>query len=141
LVAALISYPAGSLSDRFGRRRLLIVAMAIFLVTYLGFALTRNVMLIGLFFLLYGLYQGIFRSVGKALASDYVGEPRHASAIGWYNTSVGASGLLASLIAGWLWDHVGHTAVFYFGAAFAVVGIAASLVLIPAKVERGEGRR
>ena len=98
-------------------------------------------MFIGLFFLLYGLYQGIFRSVGKALASDYVAESRHASAIGWYNTSVGASGLLASLIAGWLWDHVGHAAVFFLGAAFAVAGITTLLVLIPAKVERGEDGR
>jgi MFS family permease len=135
LVAALISYPAGSLSDRVGRRRLLAIAMAIFLTTYLGFALTRNVSFIGLFFLLYGLYQGIFRSVGKALASDYVLDSRHAAAIGWYSTTVGVSGLLASLIAGWLWDHVGHTAVFLFGAAFAVAGIVALLALIPAKVE------
>jgi MFS family permease len=140
LVAALISYPAGSLSDRFGRRRLLAIAMAIFLVTYLGFAAARNVWFIGLFFLLYGLHQGVFRAVGKALASDYVSESRHATAIGWYNTSVGASGLLASLIAGWLWDHVGHTAVFFFGAAFAVMGIAALPVLIPATVVWVDGR-
>jgi MFS family permease len=139
LVAALISYPAGSLSDRFGRRRLMACAMVIFLATYVGFALTRNVIFIGMCFLLYGLHQGIFRSVGKALASDYVAESRHATAIGWYNTSVGVSGLLASLIAGWLWDHAGHPSVFLFGAAFAVVGIAALLVLIPAKVEPGGG--
>jgi MFS family permease len=135
LVAALISYPAGSLSDRFGRRRLLAIAMAIFLMTYLGFALTRNVGFIGLFFLLYGLYQGIFRAVGKALASDYVLESRHATAIGWYSTTMGASGLLASLIAGWLWDHAGHAAVFFFGAGFAGAGIVALLALVPAKVE------
>jgi MFS family permease len=139
LVAALISYPAGTLSDRFGRRRLMACAMVIFLATYVGFALTRNVIFIGMCFLLYGLHQGIFRSVGKALASDYVAESRHATAIGWYNTSVGVSGLLASLIAGWLWDHAGHPSVFLFGAAFAVVGIAALLVLIPAKVEPGGG--
>ncbi len=139
LVAALISYPAGSLSDRFGRRRLMGCAMVIFLATYLGFALTRNIVFVGMCFLLYGLHQGIFRSVGKALASDFVAESRHATAIGWYNTSVGVSGLVASLIAGWLWDHTGHPSVFFFGAAFAVVGIAALLVLIPAKVEPGGG--
>src|SRR6185437_10090647 len=72
LVAALISYPAGFLSDKFGRRNILALAFAIFLITYVGFALTRNVALISLLFIFYGLYQGIFRSVGKALASDYV---------------------------------------------------------------------
>jgi MFS family permease len=133
LVAALISYPAGFLSDRLGRRNILVLAFAIFLITYLGFALTRNVALIGLLFVLYGLYQGIFRSVGKALASDYVPKQLRASGVGWYNTIVGVSGLAASLIAGWLWDQAGHTTVFFFGAAFAVVGGITLLMLVPGK--------
>jgi MFS family permease len=137
LVAALISYPAGFLSDRFGRRSLLVLAMVIFFVTYLGFALTRNVAFIGVLFLLYGLYQGIFRAVGKALAGDYVPESLHASAIGWYNTTIGVFGLVASLVGGWLWDQVGHRSVFLFGAVFAVVGVIAMLALIPAKVAPG----
>ena len=137
LVAALISYPAGSWSDRVGRRNLLVVAMAIFFVTYVGFALTRNVAFIGVLFALYGLYQGIFRSVGKALASDYVPESLHASAVGWYNTTIGLFGLVASLIGGRLWDQVGHASVFIFGAIFAMVGAIALLALIPAKVKRG----
>ena len=103
LVAALISYPAGFLSDRFGRRVLLLLAMAIFFVTYLGFALTQHVVVIGVLFLFYGLFQGIFRSVGKALAGDYVSESLHASAIGWYSTTIGVFGLVASVVAGWLW--------------------------------------
>jgi MFS family permease len=138
LVAALISYPAGFLSDRVGRRSLLVLAMAIFFVTYLGFALTRNVAFIGVLFLLYGLYQGIFRAVGKALAGDYVPESLHASAIGWYNTTIGVFGLVASLVGGWLWDQVGHRSVFLFGAVFAVVGVIAMLALIPAKVTLDE---
>src|SRR5271170_3355765 len=66
LAAALISYPAGSLSDSLGRKNLLLVAITIFFITYLGFALTRTVPIIGVLFLFYGLYQGIIRSVGKA---------------------------------------------------------------------------
>ena len=133
LVAALISYPAGFLSDRLGRRNILVLAFAIFLITYLGFALIQNVAVIGLLFVLYGLYQGIFRSVGKALASDYVPQQLRASGVGCYNTIVGLSGLVASLVAGWLWDQLGHTTVFFFGAAFAVVGGIALLILVPAK--------
>jgi MFS family permease len=131
LVAALISYPAGFLSDQLGRRNILLVSYAIFLVTYLGFALTGNVALIAVLFILYGLYQGIFRSVGKALASDYVPEQLRASGIGWYNTTVGLVGLVASLVAGLLWDQVGHAAVFLFGAGFALVGGIALLALVP----------
>jgi MFS family permease len=131
LVAALISYPAGALSDRWGRRNILLAAIAVFFAAYLGFALTRNVLLIGALFVLYGLYQGAFRAVGKALASDLV--PRHlrASGVGWYSTTVGLWQLLASVIAGSLWDRIGHAAVFYFGALFAAVGIIALLALVP----------
>jgi MFS family permease len=136
LVAALISYPAGSLSDRSSRRTLFVLSIMIFFVTYLGFATSHNVAIIGLLFLFYGLYQGVIRSVGKALASDYVSGELRASAIGWYNTTIGVSGLAASLIAGRLWDTVGHTAVFFFGAAFAALGALASVALIPSVVNR-----
>ena len=134
LVAALISYPAGYLSDRLGRRNLFVLSLAIFFITYLGFALTRAVALIGVLFVFYGLYQGIIRSVGKALASDYVSDALRASAIGWYNATMGVCGLAASLLGGWLWDHVGHSAVFAVGAVFAGVGIIASVALIPAAI-------
>jgi MFS family permease len=130
LMAALISYPAGAWSDRLGRRTLLVIALVIFFLTYLGFALTRHVVLIGVLFALYGLYHGIFRSVGKALASDYVPESLHAGAIGWYNTTIGLTGLGASLGGGWLWDNLGHRYLFLFGAAFAVVGTIAMLTLV-----------
>ena len=133
LVAALISYPAGSLSDRWGRRNILLLSFLIFFVAYLGFALTRNVALIAVLFAGYGLYQGIFRSVGKALATDFVPAQLRASGVGWYNTTVGLVGLVASVVAGVLWDHVGHAAVFFYGAAFAAVGSVALLALLPAK--------
>jgi MFS family permease len=131
LVGALVSYPAGSLSDRSSRRNILLAAFAVFFVAYLGFAVTRNVMLIAALFVAYGLYQGIFRAVGKALASDFVPEPLRASGVGWYGTTVGLVQLVASLVAGMLWDRVGHVAVFYCGAAFAAVGSAALYLLVP----------
>ena len=133
LVAALISYPAGFLSDKFGRRNILIAALLVFFVAYIGFAFTRNIALIAVLFAGYGLYQGIFRSVGKALASDFVPNRLRASGIGWYNATLGLLGLVASVVAGLLWDHVGHSAVFLYGAAFAVIGSIALLGLVPAE--------
>jgi len=132
LVAALISYPAGSLSDRWGRRNILLASFVIFSVAYLGFARTRSVVAIGVLFAFYGLFQGIFRSVGKALASDFVPELLRASAVGWYSTVVGLLGLVASVGAGLLWDHVSHAAVFYYGAIFAIAG-SVGLLFIPGK--------
>ena len=139
LVAALISYPAGYLSDKWGRRNILLLSLIMFFVAYVGFALTRNVLLIAVLFALYGLYQGIFRSVGKALATDFVPEHLRASGVGCYNTTIGLLGLVASIVAGLLWDHVGHGAVFLYGAAFAVVGSIALLAFIPAKQSMHEG--
>lgn len=131
LVAALISYPAGSLSDRFGRRNVLLACFGIFLVAYLGFAITSTLVVISAMFVLYGLYQGTFRAVGKAFASDFVSNPLRATGIGWYNTTVGLLQLVASLVAGILWDHVGHPAVFYYGAVFALLGMVGLITLIP----------
>ena len=131
LVAALISYPAGWLSDTWGRRNVLLVCFLVFLIAYLGFALTRNVFLIGGLFAFYGLYQGIFRAVGKAFAASFVPDRLRASGVGWYSSTVGLLQLVASVVAGLLWDRIGHAAVFYYGALFAAVGIVALLVLLP----------
>ena len=114
LVAALISYPAGFLSDRLGRRNIIVLALVIFLIVYAGFASSRNIAVIAVLFAFYGLHQGIFRSCRQSLASAYVPERLRASGIGWYNATVGLCGLVASLAAGWLWDEVGHTSVFLF---------------------------
>nr|HML29268.1 MFS transporter [Hyphomicrobium sp.] len=136
LVAALISYPAGSLSDRWGRRNILLASYIVFLIAYLGFALTQNILVIAVLFVFYGLYQGVFRAVGKAAAADFVPEPLRASGVGWYSTTVGLLQLVASVIAGLLWDRIGHAVVFYYGAAFAVVGGIALLALVPAAESR-----
>jgi MFS family permease len=139
LVAALISYPAGSLTDRWGGRNVLFAAFGIFLIGYLGFAMTQNVTVIAALFVFYGLYQGIFRTAGKALASSFVSDRLRASGIGWYNTTVGLLQLVASVAAGLLWDRVGHAAVFYYGAFFAAVGMVALIWLVPAHRESRHG--
>jgi MFS family permease len=122
LVAALISYPAGSLSDRWNRKNVLLIAFGVFAAVYLGFGLTTNIVLLAVLFLFYGLYQGIFRAVGKTLAADAVPVSLRATGIGWYSATVGLSQLLASIVAGVLWDRVSHAAVFFYGAVFAVAG-------------------
>jgi MFS family permease len=133
LVSALISYPAGFLSDRWGRKNVLLSSFVIFFIVYIGFAVTKNVVLIAMLFVFYGLYQGIFRTVGKAFASDFLPDHLRASGVGWYSATVGLLELAASIVAGLLWDQVGHAAVFLYGAASAVIGSVGLLVLIPPK--------
>jgi MFS family permease len=132
-VASLISYPAGSVSDRWGGKYILLASFVIFLIAYLGFSSTQNVLLIAALSVFYGLYRGIFRAVGKAFAADFVPEHRRASGVGWYSTTVGVLQPVASIIAGLLWDRIGHVAVFDYGAAIAVVGSIGLLALLPGK--------
>ncbi len=130
LVAALASYPSGFLSDIWGRKNILLFSFVIFILAYLGFAFSKNVLILAVLFMLYGLYQGIFRSVGKSLATDLVPSHLRASGIGWYSTTIGISGLIASVVAGLLWDKVSHPAVFIYGAFFAILGSIALLFLV-----------
>jgi MFS family permease len=67
LVAALISYPTGSLSDKWGRKNVLFSAFIIFLIAYLGFALAQNILLMGALFVFYGLYQGNIPGRGQSV--------------------------------------------------------------------------
>ncbi len=127
LVAAITSYPAGFLSDKLGRKKVLVTSFLIFTVALFGFAFTKSALLTAVLFTLYGIYQGIFRAVGNAFAADFVKEDLRASAIGWLNTTVGLSSLFASLLAGILYDKVGHSTVFLSAAIFASIG---SLLLI-----------
>ena len=131
LVAALVSYPAGALSDKFGRKPLLLISFIVFLFTYLGFGFSSDILLTGFLFVFYGLFQGIFRASGKSYAADFVPSHLRASGIGWYSTVVGLSGLVASIIAGVLWDKVSHASVFVYGSFVSVVGIIFLIVLVP----------
>jgi MFS family permease len=96
-----------------------------------GFGFSSNVVLIGGLFVLYGLYQGIFRSVGKAFATDFVPAELRASGVGWYTAVVGLSGLVASVVGGELWTWLGPSATFLYGAAFALLGAIALSLFVP----------
>lgn len=128
-VAAVVSYPAGTLSDKFGRKNILFGSFMILLFTLMGFTNSQDFIRLGFLFALYGIYQGIFRSVGKAMASDFAPQEFRASAIGWYNAVIGITGLCAGLMAGNIYDNIGHSTVFATAAIFVAIGSALLLVL------------
>jgi len=136
LVAALASFPAGYLSDTFGRKGVLLVGFLVFAIVYAAFGFTTHIALLAGLFMLYGLYQGIFRTVGKALATDFLPPEFHASGIGWYTAAVGLATLVASLVAGQLWSRAGPPAAFLYGAILAVCGTVALIVLVPGRARK-----
>jgi len=131
LVAALASYPAGYLSDRLGRKGVLLAAFTIVAAVYAGFAVTRNVVITGVLFALFGVFQGAFRTLGKAIATDCVPEELQASAVGWYTATIGLTGIVAGVAGGQLWTRVCPAATFVLGAACAAAGSLALMLLVP----------
>ena len=124
IVYGVVSYPAGKLSDRIGRKHILVVGYAFYGLVYLGFALVsapeQAWILWGLFGL-YGLYSGFTDGIEKALISDLAPSEIRATAIGLHATILGIGLFPASFVAGELWQHIGPSAAFYFGGGMGVL--------------------
>ena len=120
---ALTALPAGVLSDRLGRRRLIATGWFIYALVYLGFALASEPWQVWLLFAFYGVYYGIVEGVARAFVADLVPAEKRGTAYGLYHGVVGLTLLPASLIAGWLWEAVSPATPFFFGAALAFLGM------------------
>ncbi len=127
---ALTSLPMGILSDRLGRRRVIVLGWFIYALVYLGFALASTIWQVWLLFAFYGIYYGIVEGVARAFVADLVSAEKRGTAYGLYHGVVGLALLPASLIAGWLWDAVSPAAPFYFGAGLAFVALLGIMRLI-----------
>lgn len=126
LTYAAVSYPAAKLSDRIGRKKVLVLGYMFYGVVYLGFAMNQSLNSFWILFALYGLYMGFTEGVEKALISDIAPDNVRATTIGLHATLVGVGLLPASFLAGILWKFFGAPAAFYFGAA---MGVTASIGL------------
>ena len=124
IVYCLAAYPASRLSDRIGRKKLLVAGYFFYGVVYLGFALNHSLQNLWVLFAMYGLYIGFTEGAEKALVADIAPAGLRATAIGLHATLVGIGLLPASILAGLLWKFFGPQAAFYFGA---VMGLSASI--------------
>lgn len=128
----------GALSDRLGRRPLIVGGWAVYAATYLGFAIADRQWHAWALFLVYGLYFGATEGVEKAMVADLVPSHRRGTAFGWFNAALGLGALPASVMFGVVWERAGPSAAFLMGAAFAAV--ATLLVAVPAQQQREPGR-
>ena len=122
LVYTVASYPAGALSDRWGRWRVIAIGWAIYALVYAGFAMTGRAGVWPLF-AAYGLYAALTDGVGKALIADLAPRGQRGTALGIFYLVTGGAAMVASLAAGLLWKHHGPAAPFWFGAAGAVAAL------------------
>lgn len=130
LVASLASYPAGVLSDRIGRHKVIIAGWLVYGLIYLGFAFAGAGWQVWILYTLYGLYYGLTEGVGKALVADVVPGEKRGTAYGLYNAAVGVAALPASFIAGLLWQKVSPAAPFLFGAVLSLGAMLAMATLM-----------
>ena len=130
LVYTLISTPAGSLSDRIGRGRLIVGGWLVYAVIYLGFALAQTGWHVWALYVVYGLYYGMAYGTTRALIADLVPESLRGTAYGTYNAVLGVLDLPASLIAGLLWQGVGGWSGFGAPAPFLFGGLMALLAAV-----------
>jgi MFS family permease len=127
LIYTLVSTPAGSLSDRIGRRRLIIGGWLVYALIYIGFGLAQDAWQIWALYALYGLYYGLAYGTAKALVADIVPAPVRGTAYGTYNAVLGILDFPASLIAGVLWQGalgwpgLGPSAPFLWGGSLALL--------------------
>ncbi|MGB8251779.1 MAG: MFS transporter [Anaerolineaceae bacterium] len=127
LVVTLVATPAGSLSDRIGRRRLIIGGWLVYATIYFGFALAQSAWQVWLLYMTYGLYFGMAFGTANAMVADLVPENLRGTAYGTYNAVIGLLAFPSSLIAGILWQGVGSwqgfgpSAPFFFGSALALI--------------------
>ncbi len=121
LMTVISAFPAGRLSDRTGRKRLLTGGLFLFALIYTGFAFATTAAEVWFLFAAYGVYAGVNDGLSRAFAVDLVSPDHRGTALGLHATATGITTFAASAIAGALWTWSGPAPVFLYGAAMAVL--------------------
>jgi MFS family permease len=133
-VKSLSSTPAGGLSDRLGRKPLVLAGWGLYAACYALFGVASAAWQIVAIFLVYGLYHGCVEGTERALVADLVPAASRGTAYGWFHAVTGLAALPASLLFGALWDLTGTATVpLLTGAGLA---LAAALVLARVRLPR-----
>jgi len=123
----------GGLSDRLGRKPLIVGGWLLYAAVYLAFGLASSAWQAWALFAVYGVFYGMTEGTEKAMVVDIVPSHRKGTGLGWYNLAIGIGALPASLIFGAVWDRAGAPAAFVFGAVVAcIAALGMSLVRPPA---------
>ena len=131
-IKALITMRGGMLSDRFGRRALIISGWIIYAIVYAGFAFSETVYALVGWFLFYSTYAAAVEGSEKALVADLTPEPLRATAYGWHAAVQGLGALAAGIFFGLLWQTFGAPVAFITGAGLSLV---AALLLSTANLK------
>jgi MFS family permease len=123
VVYALASYPLGAVADKIGIKKVFFGGLVLFALVYFLFGTTHSVALIFSAFFIYGIYAAATEGITKAWITNMAHTTNTATAIGFYTSCESICTLLASVIAGAIWDNFGSTVTFFTtsGAAMMVI--------------------
>jgi MFS family permease len=121
VVKASLSTWGGGLSDRIGRKRVIVIGWAVYALVYVGFATASSAVGFISWFLLYGVYFALAEGAEKALVADLTPADRQGTAFGYYNAVLGLGTLAASVVFGFVYERVSPSAAFTIGATLAVI--------------------
>jgi len=120
LVFAVGSYPLGILGDRFSLKKVFVGGLLVFAIVYAGFALTNSTVVIFALFFLYGIYAAATEGITKAWITNIAHDANTATAVGFYTSCESVCALLASTMAGFVWNISGSTVTFLVTAISAL---------------------
>jgi MFS family permease len=127
ITASVLAVPSGKLSDRIGRKKLLVPGYLAFSICYLGFAFAASKWMMVSVFVIYGAYTAMIAGVERAFVAEIAPPELKGTMLGLQSTVAGIALLPASVAAGFLWDAFGASVPFVFGA---VMSLLAALILI-----------
>lgn len=130
LASSLSGYPLSKLSDRIGRKKLLVAGWILYAVVYFVIARTTDKAALVLSILGYGVYYGMTQGAARALVAESVPASRRGTAFGIYNMVTGLTLLPASVIAGYLWQTIAPPVAFYFGSTMAALSAIGLIILL-----------
>ena len=137
VVAAVLSYPFGRLSDRIGRKPVMFMAYGAWAAVCAGVAFFGDGRAaVASLFVLYGVHKAALDPVQKTLAAELAPQPYRASVLGGFQMVIGLCAFPASLVAGFLWDRLGSRAPFYL--SLGLTAVAAGLLLFVKETRRRE---
>lgn len=137
LSKTIFSIPGGILSDRIGRRKVVVLGWAVYGLVYLGFAFATKAYHIWLLFFSYGLFFGLSEGTERAWVADLVEESKRGTAYGIYNFFIGIATFPASLLMGLLWETMGVQWAFSFGALMALIATLLAILLMGEQKRKG----
>jgi MFS family permease len=123
IVYTICIIPFGILSDKIGRKPILIMGYLVFAITSIGLIFISNIYGILLFFAIYGIFYAMIDGVQRAFIVDLAPKHLKATALGAFHTSIGLVALPGGLIAGLLWDIISPEATFVYGFALSIISM------------------